>query len=129
LYATVFGIPQTQSEEPIPVKLNEIDQTFLNKLTQLMEKELSNSGLNINSISRELGFSRAGFYRKVKGLMDISPLDFLRNYRLRRAAEMIREGALSLNEVAEKTGFGTYSYFSVAFKKHYNISPKDYRQK
>jgi signal transduction histidine kinase len=124
-----FSIPQTQSEEPVPVKLNEIDQIFLNKLTQLMEKELPNPELNISSIARELGLSRAGFYRKLKGLMDISPLDFLRNYRLKRAAEMILEEALSLNEVAERTGFGTYSYFSAAFKKHYNVSPKDYRQK
>ncbi|MDR2385068.1 MAG: response regulator [Tannerella sp.] len=125
-----FAAPQSRSaEETALVKLNEIDQAFLNKLTQLLEKELSNSELNINSIARELGFSRAGFYRKLKGLMDVSPLDFLRNYRLKCAAEMIREGILSLNEVAEKTGFGTYSYFSVTFKKHYNISPKDFRQK
>jgi signal transduction histidine kinase/ligand-binding sensor domain-containing protein/DNA-binding response OmpR family regulator len=125
-----FSLPQNgRDREEVPVNLNEIDRAFLNKLTLLLEKELSNSELNINSIARELGFSRTGFYRKLKGLMDISPLDFLRKYRLKRAAEMILEGSLSLNEVAERTGFGTYSHFSVTFKKHYSISPKDYGQK
>jgi signal transduction histidine kinase/DNA-binding response OmpR family regulator len=123
-----FSTPQCKDEATVPVKLNEIDQIFLNKLTQLLEEELANSELNINSIARNLGFSRTGFYRKLKGLMDMSPLDFFRNYRLRRAAEMIREGTMSLNEVAEKTGFGTYSYFSVAFKKHFGFSPRDYGQ-
>jgi signal transduction histidine kinase/ligand-binding sensor domain-containing protein/DNA-binding response OmpR family regulator len=121
-----FSTPQNQVDVAVPVKLNEIDQVFLNKLTQLLEEELGNSDLNINSIARELGFSRTGFYRKLKGLTDMSPLDFLRNYRLRRAAEMIRERTTPLNEVAEKTGFGTYSYFSVAFKKHFGFSPRDY---
>ncbi len=125
-----FSTPQHQDKvTAVPVKLNEIDQTFLNKLTQLLEEELANSELNINSIARDLGFSRTGFYRKLKGLTDMSPLDFLRNYRLRRAAEMIREGTMPLNEVAEKTGFGTYSYFSVAFKKHFGSSPRDYGQR
>ncbi len=124
-----FSTPQSQGEATVPVKLNEIDQIFLTKLTQLLEEELSNSDLNINSVARDLGFSRTGFYRKLKGLTDMSPLDFLRNYRLRRAAEMIQEGAISLSEVAEKTGFGTYSYFSVTFKKHFGFSPRDYGQK
>jgi DNA-binding response OmpR family regulator len=121
-----FTTPQHQGETAVPVKLNEIDQKFLNKLTQLLDLELDNTELNINSLSRNLGFSRTGFYRKMKGLTDMSPLDFLRNYRLKRAAEMIREDNFTLNEVAEKTGFGTYSYFSVMFKKHYGVSPKDY---
>jgi signal transduction histidine kinase/ligand-binding sensor domain-containing protein/DNA-binding response OmpR family regulator len=124
-----FSTPQSKDETEVPIKLNEIDQVFLNRLTQFLEKELDNSELNINSIARNLGFSRTGFYRKLKGLTDMSPLDFFRNYRLRRAAEMIREGTMPLNEVAEKTGFGTYSYFSVIFKKHFGFSPRDYGQK
>ena len=124
-----FSTPQRQSQTTVPIKLNEIDQIFLNKMTELLEAELDNSELNIISVARNLGFSRSGFYRKIKGLTDLTPLDFLRNYRLKRAAEMILEGKISLNEVAEKTGFGTYSYFSLTFKKQFGINPKDYRKK
>jgi len=122
-----FLMPDAQKEVATLDKLNQIDQVFLNKLTLLLESELENTELDINTLSRSLGFSRTGFYRKLKGLTDTTPLDFLRNYRLKRAAEMIHEGVLSLTEVAEKTGFGTYSYFSVMFKKHFGISPKDYQ--
>ena len=122
-----FSTPHIQGEDAVPVKLNQIDQVFLDKLTQVLEVELDNSDLKINDIARTLGFSRTNFYRKLNGLTDTSPVDFLRNYRLKRAAEMIREKKCTLNEIAEKTGFGTYSYFSVMFKKHFGISPREYQ--
>jgi AraC-like DNA-binding protein len=56
----------------------------------------------------------------------MSPIDFLRSYRLRRAAEMLHEGSFTLAEIADKTGFSTYSYFSKSFKKHFGVSPKEY---
>lgn len=123
-----YSTPQTQkqNEVPIPVTLSHYDQKMINKLNTILEKELSNPELNVDYIGRELGFSRTGFYRKIKGLMDMSPIDFLRNYRLKKAAEMLQEGLLSLNEISDKTGFSSYSYFSKSFKKHYGVTPKDY---
>ena len=58
--------------------------------------------------------------------MDMSPIDFLRSYRLRKAAEMLHEGSLSLTEISDSTGFSSYSYFSKSFKKHYGVTPKEY---
>ena len=75
-----FLTPLEQGVETTPVILNKMDQVFLDKLTQLLELELENSELNINTIARNMGFSRTAFYRKIKGLTDMSPLDFLRNY-------------------------------------------------
>ena len=123
-----FSTPQTKENTTTPVILNQHDQKFMDKLTQILERELANPDLNIESIARDLGFSRTGFYRKIKGLTDMSPVDFTRSYRLRRAAEMIRENSLSLSEVAGKTGFNFYPYFSKSFKKHFGISPKEYSQ-
>jgi AraC-like DNA-binding protein len=87
---------------------------------------LSNPELNVDYIGRDLGFSRTGFYRKIKGLVDMSPIDFLNSYRLRKAAEMLHEGLLSLTEISDKTGFSSYSYFSKSFKKHFGVTPKEY---
>jgi AraC-like DNA-binding protein len=101
----------------------------MDKLTGLMEQELSNANLNVDSIGKELGFSRTGFYRKVKGLTDMSPLDFLRNFRLKTAAEMLQNSNATLNEISEKTGFRTYSYFAKSFKNHFGSTPKAYRQR
>jgi signal transduction histidine kinase/ligand-binding sensor domain-containing protein/DNA-binding response OmpR family regulator len=123
-----YSIPQKNEEEQPSVQLAPHDQKLMQKLMQKLEEELPNADLNIDDIARDLGFSRSGFYRKIRGLTDMSPIDFLRSYRLRRAAEMIREGALSLNDVASSTGFNFYPYFSKSFKKHFGVSPKEYAQ-
>lgn len=121
-----YSMPQTDKDEEVPVRLSFHDQQFMDKFTILLKAEMSNTDLNINYLSRELGFSRTNFYRKLKGLTDMSPVDFIRSYRLRCAAEMIQEGEFHLNEIAEKTGFGTYSYFSISFKKQFGVSPREY---
>lgn len=121
-----FSTPQIPNQTVLPVVLNKHDQEFMDKLTQIIEQELANSDFNIDRLAREMGFSRTGFYRKIKGLSDMSPNDFLRSYRLRRAAEMIKENSLSLNEIASYTGFNYYPYFSKSFKKQLGVSPKDY---
>ena len=119
--------PADGPEEP-PVRLNMLDQRFMDKLMELLENELSDPNLNIDNIAREMAFSRTSFYRKLKGLTDTPPADFIRNYRLKRAAEMIQEGSWTLYEVAERSGFGNYTHFSVLFKKHFGISPRNYKE-
>ena len=98
----------------------------MDKLTLLLETKLSDPDLNIDYLTRELGFSRTVFYRKIKGLTGISPNEFLKNYRLKRAAEKISNDSASLIEVSEQTGFSSYSYFSKSFKKHFGVTPTDY---
>ena len=61
------------------------------------------------------------------GSPSYDPNDFLRIYRLNRSAELIREGQFPLNEIAEMTGFGTHSHFSTCFKKHFGISPRNFK--
>lgn len=124
-----YSTPQSLSvREEIPVKLNALDRNFMDKLMELLEKELSAPEMNIDNIAREMAFSRSSFYRKLKGLTNMAPADFVRNYRLKRAAEMIQEGSLSLNEIAFETGFRNYTHFSVLFKKHFGKSPRSYNQ-
>jgi signal transduction histidine kinase/DNA-binding response OmpR family regulator len=122
-----YAGPKTEEETTVPVPLSPYDRKFMDKLMQLLEQELSNPQLNVDAVGKELGFSRTAFYRKIKGLTDISPVDFLRSYRLRRAAEMIRQDTDTLSGIAEKTGFGSYSYFSKSFRNHFGIKPKDYK--
>ncbi|MCK3684388.1 hybrid sensor histidine kinase/response regulator transcription factor [Maribellus sp. YY47] len=124
-----FSSPQLRSINPAgnSVKLTAIDQRFMDKLIQMLENELANPELNINHIARELGYSRTGFYRKIRGLCGISPSDFFRTYRLKRAAEMIHEGSFSLADIATNTGFNFYPHFSKLFKKQFGVSPKDYK--
>ena len=124
-----FSTPQKNIGEPIPVTLNKYDQMFMDSLTHLIESKLSDPDLNIDFIASELGYSRTVFYRKIKGLTDISPNVFLKNYRLKSAAEKILKDSTSLIEVSEQTGFRSYSYFSKSFKNHFGVTPKEYQNK
>jgi signal transduction histidine kinase/ligand-binding sensor domain-containing protein/DNA-binding response OmpR family regulator len=121
-----FSTPQSQGKTSFPVPINDYDRKFMDKLTNLLNQRLSDQDLGIDMMSREMGFSRTGFYRKIKGLTNMAPIDFLNNYRLRRAAEMIMKH-VPLIDIAEQTGFNSYSYFSKVFKKYYGMSPKDYQ--
>jgi signal transduction histidine kinase/ligand-binding sensor domain-containing protein/CheY-like chemotaxis protein/AraC-like DNA-binding protein len=124
-----YSTPQTGEKAPFPVKLSAYDRKFMDKLTELLEQRISDPNLNVSSIGRELGFSSTGFFRKIKGLTDMSPLDFLRNFRLKTAAELLQDSVVPLNEIPEKIGFSSYSYFAKSFKNHFGFTPKEYRQK
>lgn len=99
------------------------DSVFLNDLYGLMEKELSNSEIDVNEIARLMGMSRTKFYYKVKGLTGQPPSVFFKIYKLNRAAELIRERKFTLSEISDMTGFSSLSHFSRSFKKQFGTSP------
>jgi len=76
-----------------------------------------------------LGLSRVHLYRKVKELTGVTPTDFLRNYRLKQAAALLRQKDCNVNEAAYATGFSSPPYFSKCFKAVYNITPTEYQEK
>lgn len=106
--------------------LSPLDKRFLDRLNDYITENIADSDLNVSQLGRELGFSRTNFYRKVKSLTGMTPNDFLRLYRLNRAAELIKRREYQIGEIGEMTGFGTQSHFSSCFKKHFGVSPKDY---
>ncbi len=104
------------------------DNSFMTNLYDLMEKELSNSELNVNGITEALRISRTKFYYKVKGLTGENPNVFFKTYKLNRAAELILGGEHNISEIADITGFSTPSHFSVSFKKQFGVAPSAYKK-
>lgn len=103
------------------------DTSFMRELYALMDKKLSDSELNINAIISELHIARSKFYYKMKGLTGMTPNEFFKTYKLNRAAELIVEGKYNISEIADITGFSTLSHFSNSFKKHFGVTPSDYK--
>lgn len=124
------GVSDPVAQPPAPGQeggfISPLDAKFLEKLYERLDTDISNSALNINMLSRELGFSRTSFYRKIKSLTGHSPNDFLRIYRLQKAAALLRTRRYSVNEIVDMTGFGTHSHFSLCFKNQFGMTPKDY---
>lgn len=73
--------------------------------------------------------SRSSFYNKVKALTDCSPADYVRLIRMQYAARMLKEGEHSITEIADMTGFCDAKYFREVFRKHFGVSPSEYRGK
>ncbi len=70
--------------------------------------------------------SRSSFYRKMKGVLDLSPNEYLRIERLKRAAQLLKEGESRINEICYMVGFSSSSYFSKCFLKQFGVLPKDF---
>jgi ABC-type sugar transport system substrate-binding protein/DNA-binding response OmpR family regulator/nitrogen-specific signal transduction histidine kinase len=106
--------------------INAVDKTFLQKLIDLIEKNLSDSELNIEELGQSLGLSRAQLYRKAKSLTNYSPNELLRIIRLKKAYNILSNTDLSISEVTYDVGFTSPSYFAKCFKDYYNESPTDF---
>lgn len=110
-------------------KAESMDELFMRKFMVLIEESYPDSNFSIEKASEMLGLSRVHLYRKVKELTGVTPTDFLRNYRLKQAAALLRQKDCNVNEAAYATGFSSPPYFSKCFKAVYNITPTEYQEK
>lgn len=112
--------------EPKEIIIEDADQKFLEKAIKIIEEQISNPNLNIDLLAMELGVSRTQLYRKLKALSDYSANQFIRIIRLKRAAQILRQGQNNISEVMDATGFSNYSHFNNCFKEYFGEFPKDY---
>ncbi len=119
--------PQPKAEEPAAEEyLSEQDQRFMDKLMALTEENLSNSELTIDMLVKQFYMSRTSFYAKIKNITGLSPIEFVQQMRVKRAAELIEENKYSITEIASRVGFNDAHYFSRCFKKAYSVTPTEY---
>ena len=104
------------------------ESIFLAKVTAVIETHLSDADFTSEQLGRELGLSRSQLHRKLKALTGQSTSVFVRTYRLHRASDFLRDSDLSVSEVAWKTGFGSLSWFSQAFREEFGCAPSAMRK-
>jgi len=104
------------------------DEQLIKKALDMVEKNLGNPEYSIEDLSRDMCMSRATLYRKITSITGSSPSDFVKNVRLRKAAELLKEGGLSIAEIADQVGFNTPSYFTKSFKKLFGVLPTQYNK-
>ncbi|MDR3217534.1 MAG: response regulator, partial [Dysgonamonadaceae bacterium] len=105
---------------------SDLDRSFLGKLKELIEKNLSDSELNVEDLGQHIGLSRTQLYRKVKSMTNYSPNELLRIMRLKKACRLLSTTETNVSEVAYDVGFTSPSYFAKCFKDYYNESPTDF---
>ena len=104
------------------------DRRFLDAFLKAMEKHMGNTNLKIEDLGDEVGLSRVQLYRKVKALTGMTPVEILRETRLKRAMQLLKTTDKTVSEIANEVGFATPGYFSSCFKKLYDKYPTDVRE-
>ena len=109
-----------------PEKAESMDDAFLRRFVGQIEKVYADPEYNVEKLSDTLGLSRGHLHRKIKELTGKTPVEFLRNYRLNQAAQLLRQKRCTVSEVAFQTGFSSAAYFTKCFKAVYDVTPSDY---
>lgn len=107
-------------------KIVNIDDLFRYKLLEVIEAQYTNSDFSIEDLSEQIGLSRVHLYRKTKALFDLSPTDFLKNYRLNKALLLLKQKQYNVGEIGYMTGFTSPAYFTKCFKSMYGATPSEY---
>ena len=101
----------------------------MERLMAFIETNMSNTDLKVEQIADSMNLSRAAFYNKLKTIAGLSPIDFLRDIRIKRACQLIESGSYTIQQVAFMTGFKDPKFFSRTFRKIMDCSPTEYRER
>ena len=106
--------------------LTKADEDFIKRLNEVILTNLNNPEFSMDDIADSLNMSRSNFYRKIKGVLDLSPNEYLRLERLKKAAQLLKQGEGRVTEICYMVGFNSPSYFAKCFQKQFGVLPKDF---
>ena len=116
--------PRANSQEPV-VHSPSLDDKFLTKVRSIIDRNLADSDFGVEQLGDLMGMSRAQLYRKTKALTNYSPVELIRNMRLRRAQQMLAQGDDTIAQVAYSVGFTAPSYFTKCYKDYFGEMPNE----
>jgi len=111
---------------PHNIDITTLDEQFIHKTLDLVEKNISKTDYTVEELSRDLGISRTLLYKKILTLTGKPPLEFIRTLRLKRAAQLLQKSQLNVSEVAFQSGFNDPKYFRKHFKNEFGVLPSKY---
>ena len=121
-----FGRKDQLEDMVDDVNMKSPDEKLLERIMTVINSNLSNMEISIEQIADSVGISRVHLHRKMKELTGQTPHDFIRGIRLKKAAQLLRKGDMSITEVVYACGFGSAASFSTIFKKQYGVAPREY---
>lgn len=123
-----FQGSQEQEERVRKLEAEAPDERLLNRIMKVINDNIANPELNVETIAENVGISRVHLHRKLKELTNQSTRNLIRNIRLKQAANLLASKRLNVNEVAALTGFVNVTYFSTVFKELYGMTPTAYME-
>ncbi|MEO5685016.1 MAG: two-component regulator propeller domain-containing protein [Chitinophagaceae bacterium] len=112
--------------KPADIDIVSSDDQFIYQVRELVEKNISNADFSVEDMSRALFMSRVTLYKKLLAITGKTPVEFIRSFRLQRAAQLLEKSQLTVAEVAYEVGFNNPKSFSKYFKTEFNTPPSAY---
>jgi DNA-binding response OmpR family regulator/two-component sensor histidine kinase len=112
--------------QPVEIPVSSIEEKFYKELQDTIEKNLSDPEFNVDQLHKKLYMGRTSLYRKILALTGETPTQFIRSYRLQRAAQLFKANFGNVTEVAFSVGFSNTAYFAKCFKEKFHRSPSHY---
>jgi signal transduction histidine kinase/ligand-binding sensor domain-containing protein/DNA-binding response OmpR family regulator len=112
--------------QPKDIIVSGLDDKFLSNALEIVEQNISDPEFNVEKFSAAIGMEASTLYKKLMALIDMPPGEFIRDIRMKRSAQLLRQNKIPVSEVAYMVGFDSPNYFSKVFRKYYNVSPTDF---
>ncbi|MGD2086280.1 MAG: response regulator [Candidatus Aminicenantes bacterium] len=112
---------------PDEIEISSVDQEFIKELQDVIEKNLSDPKFHVEQLSEKLYMNRVTLFRKIKALTGETPTEYIRSYRLLRAAQLLKDNFGNVSEVAIEVGFSNLGYFTRCFKEKFQQLPSEYQ--
>lgn len=132
---TVVGGTSEAQKNDVDGQVSEVpvmspnDRKFMDKLVELMEKNMDNGELVVDDLVSELAVSRSVFFKKLKTLTGLAPIEFIKEMRMKRAVQLIETGEFNMTQISYMVGINDPRYFSKCFKAQVGMTPTEYRDK
>jgi len=114
--------------QPLKVESESPDDDFLQQVLKEIENNISNSNFSVDILSGLLLVSRVTLYKRIVALTGKTPLEFIKSYRLKRAAQLLEQGKLTVSQICYKVGFKTTKNFVKSFKDEFDVLPSKYAE-
>lgn len=125
----VSASPVTPEKEAEAPARPDLESEFYKKFTAVVSEEMGNMDLSVDALAERMGMGRSQFYRKVKALTGLSPVELLRDMRLKKARRLLRTTDKTVSEIAYEVGFSTPAYFTKCYREVYSETPSALRER
>ncbi len=110
------------------LETSSIDKDFLDKVVSVIESNMAEGDFDVVQLADALAVSKSTLYRKMKIATGLSPIEFIRNIRLKHGSQLLKNKSMSIAEIAYECGFSNPKYFATCFKEDFGVTPKEYQK-
>lgn len=111
-----------------PLETSKLDTAFLREVVNVVETHISDTKFGVSELAGEVNMSRSSLVRKLKKLTGQTPLEFIRNIKMKQACLLLKNDSIAISEIVRKLGYNDVRFFAKTFREIFGMTPADYRK-